>query len=168
MPFAEASVDLIVSGLALHWTNDLVGALIQIRRTLRPDGLFLGALFGGATLIELREVLVAAEAEAAGGAGPRVSPFLDPYDAPGLLQRAGFAEPVVDTDKVAVRYDHLMALLADLRAMGETNALVERSSRPLSRRSLALAADLYAERFAAPDGKLPATFEIITLTGWGP
>ncbi|MHB8530187.1 MAG: methyltransferase domain-containing protein [Caulobacteraceae bacterium] len=168
LPIAEASVDLVVSALALHWTNDLVGALVQIRRALRPDGLFLGALFGGATLAELRSVLLEAEAALAGGAGPRVSPFLDPYDAPGLLQRAGFADPVVDTDTVVARYDHLLALAADLRAMGETNVLVDRAPAPLSRAVLARAAELYAERFAGPDGRIAATFEIVTLTGWAP
>ncbi len=166
LPFAAQSTDLIVSALALHWTNDLVGALIQCRRILRPDGLFLAALFGGATLRELRAVLVEAETAIEGGAGPRVSPFLDPDDAPRLLQRAGLAHPVVDTDTVSVRYDHPLGLLADLRAMGETNALIERPSRPLSRRALARACELYGERFRGLDGRIVATFEIITLTGW--
>ena len=168
LPFADASLDLAVSSLALHWTNDLVGALIQIRRALRPDGLFLGAILGGATLTELRQSLIAAEAELRGGAGPRVSPFADPYDAAGLLQRAGYALPVADVDRVTVRYAHPLRLLADLRAMGETSVLVDRPKTPLSRPLLARAFEIYVERFAEPDGRIPATFEILTLTGWAP
>jgi hypothetical protein len=146
--------------------NDLVGALIQIRLALRPDGLFLGALLGGATLTELRGCLLAAESELRGGAGPRVSPFLDAHDAAGLLQRAGFALPVADVDTLTVRYGHPLSLMADLRAMGETNVLVERPRAPLTRAILGRAAELYLERFAGPDGRIVATFEIITLTGW--
>jgi SAM-dependent methyltransferase len=168
LPFAEASLDLVVSALALHWANDLPGALIQIRRALKPDGLFLGAILGGATLSELRGCLTEAEAELTGGAGPRIAPFADAYDAAGLLQRAGFALPVADVDRVVVRYDHPLKLIADLRAMGETNALVERARRPLSRPVLARACALYAERFGDPDGRVRATFDIITLTGWAP
>jgi SAM-dependent methyltransferase len=168
LPFAPGSLDLIVSSLALHWVNDLVGALIQIRLALAPDGLFLGALLGGATLTELRGALLAAEAEVRGGAGPRVSPFADAADAASLLQRAGFALPVVDTDQVTVRYEHPLRLLADLRAMGETSALLERPEAPLTRTVLSRALALYAERHAGPDGRVPATFEILTLTGWAP
>jgi SAM-dependent methyltransferase len=168
LPFAEESLDLVVSSLALHAVDDLVGALVQIRRVLKPDGFFLGALLGGSTLTELRQCLTAAEAEISGGAGPRVFPFLDSYDGAALLQRAGFALPVVDVDTVAVRYPHILKLMADLRAMGETNVLLERPRRALSRRLLARAGELYAQRFAAPDGRLVATFEIITLTGWAP
>lgn len=168
LPFAEESLDLVVSSLALHAVDDMVGALVQIRRVLKPDGLFLGALLGGSTLTELRQCLSAAEAEISGGAGPRVFPFLDSYDGAALLQRAGFALPVVDVDTVTVRYPHMLKLMADLRAMGETNVLLERPRRPLSRRLLARAGELYAERFAEPDGRLVATFEIITLTGWAP
>ena len=151
LPFAPASLDLVVSSLALHWTNDFVGALIQIRQALKPDGLFLGAMLGGATLTELRAALMTAELELTGGAGPRVSPFADAYDASGLLHRAGFALPVTDIDRVTVRYDHLLALIADLRAMGETSALVEGAGRPLSRPVLARAAELYAAQFAGPE-----------------
>jgi len=143
LPFAPESLDLVVSSLALHWTNDFVGALIQIREALKPDGLL-------------------------GGSGPRVSPFADAYDAAGLLQRAGFALPVADVDRVTVRYDHIFTLMADLRAMGETSTLVEGARRPLSRKVLARAAELYADKFAAPDGRVVATFEILTLTGWAP
>jgi SAM-dependent methyltransferase len=166
LPFAERSLDLVVSTLALHWTNDVVGSLIQIRRALRPDGLFIGAFLGGITLTELRQSLVAAEAEILGGAGSRVSPFADPSDAAALLQRAGFAEPVADVDRVTVTYEHPLKLLADLRRMGETSVLAERHPRRLTRTLLARACEIYVERFGGPDGRVPATFEILTLTGW--
>jgi SAM-dependent methyltransferase len=168
LPFGGASLDLVVSTLALHWTNDVVGALVQIRRALRPDGLFIGALLGGATLTELRQVLMEAETELTGGVVPRVSPFADASDAAGLLQRAGFTLPVADVDRVQVRYPHIFVLLSDLRTMGETHSPLERSTRPLTRAVLARAAELYAQRFSGPDGKIIATFEILTLTGWAP
>jgi SAM-dependent methyltransferase len=168
LPFAQASLDLVVSLLSLHWTSDLVGALVQIRRALKPDGLFMGALFGGATLTELRQSLLAAEAEVSDGAGLRVSPFADGFDAAGLLQRAGFALPVADVDRVTVNYDHPLNLLADLRAMGETNALADRARKPLSRMVLARMCEIYQERFGLPDGRIPATFEIISAAGWVP
>jgi len=168
LPFTDASVDLIVSTLGLHWTNDVVGALIQARRALKPDGLFIGAFLGGVTLTELRQSLMAAESEILGGAGNRVSPFADGRDAAGLLQRAGFVQPVADLDSVTVTYAHPLKLLADLRQMGETNVLAERHPKPLSRRLLARTFELYAERFGAEDGRIPATFEIVTLTGWAP
>jgi SAM-dependent methyltransferase len=168
LPFAAASLDLIVSSLSLHWANDVVGALVQARLALKPDGLFIGALFGGATLTELRQSLTAAELELTGGAGPRVSPFADPSDAAGLLQRAGFALPVADVDRVRVRYDHPLKLMADLRRMGETSVLAERHPRPLTRKVLARAFEIYQRDFAGPDGRIAATFEILTLTGWSP
>ena len=168
LPFAPESLDLAVSLLSLHWTNDLVGALIQIRQALKPDGLFLGALFGGETLKELRQALLQAEDEVTGGAGPRVSPFADALDGAALLQRAGFALPVSDIDRVTVRYSHPLKLMADLRAMGETNVLFDRPRRPLTRAVLARTSDIYAERFNLPDGRVTATFDIITLTGWAP
>jgi SAM-dependent methyltransferase len=168
LPFAPESLDLVVSALSLHWANDVVGALIQIRRALRPDGLFIGAILGGATLTELRQALLAAEADLSGGAGPRVSPFADAHDAAGLLQRAGFALPVADVDRVSVRYAHPLDLFADLRAMGETNVLTERPPAPLSRPVLARALEIYQARFGEADGRVAATFEIITLTGWAP
>ena len=168
IPFANESLDLVVSSLALHWTNDLPGALIQIRRALKPDGLFLGAILGGETLTELRQSLTLAEAELTNGAGLRIAPFADALDGAGLLQRAGFALPVADVDRVIVRYTNPLRLIDDLRAMGETNALADRARRPLSRRVLARAVDIYAERFADPDGRVRATFDIITLTGWAP
>jgi len=167
LPFAPRSLDLVVSLLALHWVNDLPGALLQINRALKPDGLFLGAFFGGATLTELRQSLIAAEAEVSGGAGLRVSPFADGPDAAGLLQRAGFALPVVDIDRVTVRYDSALRLMADLRAMGETNALVDRARNPLTRPVLARACEIYAERFGE-GGKVRATFEIVSVAGWAP
>ena len=168
LAFADESLDLVVSTLALHWVNDLPGALIQIRRALRPDGLFLAAILGGATLTELRRSLTEAEAELSDGAGLRVAPFADTYEAAGLLQRAGFALPVADVDRVRVRYDHPLKLIADLRAMGETNALTDRARRPLSRRLLARACEIYRDRFAEADGRVPATFDIVTMTGWAP
>ena len=168
LPFAPESLDLAVSTLGLHWTNDVVGALIQVRRALKPDGLFLAAFLGGATLTELRQALTQAEGELLGGAGSRVSPFADSRDAAGLLQRAGFALPVADVDRIAVSYEHPLKLLADLRQMGETNVLADRHPRGLTRTLLARAAEIYAERFARPDGRVSATFEIVTLTGWAP
>lgn len=168
LPFAAQSLDLVVSLLSLHWTNDLVGALIQIGLALKPDGLFLGAFFGGATLHELRTSLIEAEAELTGGAGLRVSPFADGFDAAALLQRSGFALPVSDVDRVVVRYDHPLKLMADLRAMGETNVLTDRTRRPLTRPVLARTFAIYAERFGDADGRIPATFEIVTATGWVP
>jgi len=168
LPFGDATLDLVVSTLSLHWTNDLVGALIQIRRALRPDGLFVGAIFGGATLTELRQCLLAAESELSDGASMRVSPFVDAIDAAGLLQRAGFALPVADVDRVKVRYAHPIKLLRDLRAMGETSVLLDRSRKPLSRQVLFRAMEIYVERFAEPDGRVPATFEIVSVTGWAP
>lgn len=168
LPFGDATLDLVASTLSLHWTNDLVGALIQIRRALRPDGLFVGAIFGGATLTELRQCLLAAESELSDGASMRVSPFADAIDAAGLLQRAGFALPVADVDRVKVRYAHPIKLLRDLRAMGETSVLLDRSRKPLSRQVLFRAMEIYVERFAEPDGRVPATFEIVSVTGWAP
>lgn len=166
LPFADASVDLIASTLGLHWTNDVVGALIQIRRALKAGGLFLGAFLGGVTLTELRQCLVAAETEILGGAGSRISPFADLKDAAGLLHRAGFKETVADIDTVTVTYDHPLKLMLDLRQMGETSVLADRHPKALTRTLLARTAEVYAERFGGPDGRIPATFEIITLTGW--
>ncbi len=168
LPFAGHSLDLIVSTLALHWTNDLVGALAQARMALKPDGLFIGSFFGGATLTELRQSLLDAEAELSGGASLRVSPFADAPDAASLLQRAGFALPVADVDRVTVRYGHPVELLRDLRAMGETNVLTERSRTPLTRKVLDRALEIYAERFTEADGRVRSTFEIVTVTGWSP
>lgn len=168
LPFAAASLDLASSLLALQGVNDLPGALIQIRRALRPDGLFIGCLLGGRTLAELRQVLLEAEAETSGGASPRIAPFADLRDLGSLLQRAGFALPVVDSEVVTVRYRDVFGLLRDLRALGWGNALTARRRTGLRRDTLMRAAALYAERFADPDGKLRATFEIVWLSGWAP
>jgi SAM-dependent methyltransferase len=168
LPFKPASFDLAVSALALQNVNDLPGALAQIRRSLRPDGLFLGCLLGGRSLEELRAALATAEIEIAGGTSPRVAPFADVRDMGGLLQRAGFALPVTDVEPLTVRYTHLFALLADLRGMGATNALVERLRRPTSRRIFLRAAEIYARDYADADGRLRATFELIFLSGWAP
>lgn len=168
LPFADASFDLVVSGLALQLVNDLPGTLIQIRRALRPDGLMLAALLGGSTLQELREAFLAAEAEVDKGASPRVAPFADVRDLGGLLQRAGFALPVADADAVEVAYASPLALMRDLKAMGAGNVLMARRRAPLRRETLARACAIYQERFARPDGRVTATFEIITLTGWVP
>lgn len=168
LPFAEASFDLVASPLLLHWVNDLPGAFVQIRRMLKPDGLMLASLFGGDTLCELRLSLIEAESELTGGAGQRVAPFASLQDVAHLLQRAGFALPAADRDVILVRYGEPMRLLADLRAMGETSALTERSPRGLSRRILARAFEIYRQRFSDPDGRVRATFEVITATGWAP
>jgi SAM-dependent methyltransferase len=167
LPFADQSLDLVVSSLALHWINDLPGTLIQVRRALKPDGLFLAAIFGGATLTELRQSLMAAEAELTDGAALRIAPLADAFDTAGLLQRAGFALPVADVDTVTVRYAHPLKLIGDLRAMGETSALAG-PVRPLTPAVLGRAAEIYAQRFAGPDGRISATFDILTLTGWAP
>jgi SAM-dependent methyltransferase len=168
LPLAAESADLVVSLLALHHVNDLPGAMIQIRRVLRPDGLFVAALAGGDTLTELRQSLTIAESEISGGVSPRVAPFADARALGALLQRAGFALPVVDVDTLVVRYADLIALMHDLRAFGAANALVERSRKPLPRAVLERAAEVYAKHFADPDGRLRATFETVWLTGWAP
>ena len=168
LPFAAGSLDLAVSLLALHGVNDLPGALIQIKRALKPDGLFMGCLLGGRSLQELRQALLEAESETMGGVSPRVAPFADLRDLGGLLQRAGFALPVIDSEIVTVRYRDAFGLFRDLRAMGWANALVARRKTPLRRETLLRAAALYAERFADPDGRLPATFEFVWVSGWAP
>jgi SAM-dependent methyltransferase len=168
LPFAEGSLDLVVSALALQFVNDLPGTLIQIRRALKPDGLFLAALAGGDSLTELRSAFAAAESEIEGGISPRVAPFADVREAGNLLQRAGFALPVVDSERLTVRYDSVFTLMRDLRRMGATNILRERRRKPLRRTTLARAASVYAERFSDPDGRVRATFEIIWLSGWSP
>jgi len=166
--FAEASLDLVVSGLALQFVNDLPGALIQIRRALKADGLLLAAMIGGDSLSELREAFAEAESEVEGGISPRVAPFADIRDLGSLLQRAGFALPVVDSDRVVVRYGSPIALMRDLRAMAATNILVERRRAPLKRATLRRMLEIYAQRFADADGRVRATFEIVWLTGWAP
>jgi SAM-dependent methyltransferase len=168
VPFGRETLDLVVSALALQSVNDLPGVFIQIRRVLRPDGLFLAAFLGGDTLTELRESLFAAESEREGGASPRVAPFTDVRAAGALLQRAGFALPVVDSDRLTVRYATPFVLMHDLRRMGATNALVERRRTPLRRGTLLRAAEIYARRFSDPDGKVRATFDVIWVSGWAP
>ncbi len=168
LPFAPGCFDLVVSNLLLHWTNDLPGALLQIRQILKPDGLFLAALFGGETLTELREALIEAEAEIENGASPRVSPFADARDLAGLLQRAGFALPVAESDRLEATYADAFGLMRDLRLMGETNATVERRRGFTRRTTLMRAAEIYRARHAGADGRIHARFEIITLTAWAP
>ncbi|HET6391094.1 methyltransferase domain-containing protein [Hyphomicrobium sp.] len=168
LPFAAGSLDLVMSGLSLHLVNDLPGALIQINRALKPDGLFLGAMLGGETLKELREAWIIAEDEVLGGASPRVAPFADVRELGGLLQRAGFALPVADNDIVEVTYASPLALMQELRAMAASNPLTERRRTPVTRGLLLRAAEIYQERFGLPNGRIPATFEIVTLTGWVP
>ncbi|MDP4003614.1 methyltransferase domain-containing protein [Methylobacterium sp. NEAU K] len=168
LPCAAGSLDLAVSLLALQAVNDLPGTLIQLRRALRPDGLFLGCLLGGATLTELRQSFAQAESEVEGGISPRVAPFAAVREAGALLQRAGFALPVADTDTLTVRYADPFGLMRDLRAMGMTNVLTERRRTPLRRATLVRAAEVYAERFSDPDGRVRATFEVLWLSGWVP
>ncbi len=168
LPFREESFDLVLSNLSLHWVNDLPGALIQINRALRPDGLFLATMLGGETLKELREVLALAEVELRDGLSPRVSPFADLRDAGALMQRAGFALPVIDSDTITVTYGNPLTLMQELRKMGEGNAVAERSRKPIGRDILMRAAELYQERHAGPDGRVVATFEILHLHGWAP
>lgn len=168
LPLGSASVDLVVSLLALHAVNDLPGVLVQVRRALRPDGLFVGCLFGGATLTELRQSLTQAESEIEGGVSPRVAPFVAIREAGGLLQRAGLALPVADSDLLTVRYADAFALMRDLRAMGMTNALTDRRKRPTRRATLLRAAQIYSERFADGDGRIRASFELVWLSGWAP
>ena len=167
-PFAPESFDLIVSIQALHAVNDLPGTLVQIRRALKPDGLFLGCLLGGSTLTEMRECFSAAETEIKGGTSPRVAPFSDLRALGGLLQRAGFALPVADIEPLTVRYAHLFKLFGDLRAMGGTNALTLRHKAPMTKALLARTAELYARRYSDPDGRLRATFDLAWLSGWAP
>jgi len=168
LPFADASLDLVVSALALQFVNDLPGTLVQIRRALRPDGLLLAALVGGDSLNELRAAFAAAESEIEGGVSPHVAPFADLRELGALLQRAGFALPVIDSDRLTVRYQDVFALMRDLRRMGATNILRERRRAPLKRATLARMAEIYAGRFADADGRLRATFEIVWLSGWAP
>jgi SAM-dependent methyltransferase len=168
LPFAAASLELVVSGLALQFVDDLPGIFVQVRRALKPDGLFLAAMLGGDTLTELRQSFAGAESEIDGGLSPRVAPFADVRDIGGLLQRAGFALPVTDSDRLTVRYADVFALMRDLRAMGATNPLTDRIRRPLKRATLLRMAAIYHERFADPDGRIRATFQIVTLSGWTP
>jgi SAM-dependent methyltransferase len=168
LPFAAGSLDLVVSALALQFVNDLPGSLIQIRRALKPDGLFLAAMIGGESLTELRQAFAAAEAEIEGGVSPRVAPFADLRELGALLQRAGFALPVTDVDRITVRYASPLDLMRDLRRMGAANPLIERRRAPLRRATLRRMMEIYAARFTGADGRIAATFEIVWLSGWAP
>jgi SAM-dependent methyltransferase len=168
LPFRDASLDLVVSALAFQFINDLPGLFAQIRRLLKPDGLFLAALAGGETLIELRQSFAEAETAIENGVSPRVIPLLDVREAGALLQRAGFALPVTDVDRLIVRYDSPIALMHDLRALGATNPMFERSRRPLKRALLERMIDIYRQRFSDPDGRMRATFDIVWVSGWSP
>jgi SAM-dependent methyltransferase len=168
LALAAASLDLAVSALVFQFVNDLPGVLAQIRRALKPDGLLLAAMIGGDTLSELRLCFAAAEAECEGGVSPRVAPFADLRDVGGLLQRAGFALPVTDLDHIVVRYDNAFALMEDLRRMGATNVLFERRRKPTRPATMMRMAQIYTQRFADPDGRIRATFDVIWLSGWAP
>lgn len=168
LPFAPGSFDLVISGLSLQLVDDLPGTLFQIRHVLKPDGLLLAAVLGGQSLKELREAWLLAEDDLLGGASPRVAPFADVRDLGGLLQRAGFALPVADSDTVSVTYADPLALMRDIKGMGASNMLLDRRRVPVTRRLLIRAAEIYVERFGLADGRVPATFEIVTLTAWTP
>lgn len=168
LPIARASLDLLVSNLSLHWLNDLPGALIQIRQALKPDSLFIATILGGETLSELRHALLAAESELLGGASPRIAPMVDLRDAAGLLQRAGFALPVADFDRITLAYESPFALMQELRGLGEANVLSGRQRHPTSKRIFERAAQIYHERHHREDGRAPATFDILYLSGWSP
>lgn len=168
LPFRPASLDAVISNLSLHWVNDLPGALVQIRHALKPDGLFLAAVLGGESLKELRESLMTAELSVTGGASPRVSPFIDLRDMGALLQRGGFALPVVDSDIITVDYSNALKLMQDLRGMGASNATFNRLMKPTRRGVIMEAARVYHEKFADREGRVPATFQIIYAIGWSP
>lgn len=168
LPFAPETFDLAISLLTLQWTNDLPGTLIQLRRALKPDGLFIGALIGGETLCELRNIFVEVEIMVRGGASPRIAPFMTIQQMGALLQRAGFALPVVDIERLTIRYDTVLDLMHDLRAMGATNSLTERTRHPLTKGILHNVENLYAKRYADIDGRIRATFELIWFSGWVP
>ncbi len=166
--FTSTDYDLVIHAMGLNWANDPVGQMIQCQRVLRPDGLFLGAGLGGQTLHELRRVLAQAEIQVTGGLSPRVAPMAEIRDLGVLVQRAGLALPVADSDTYTVTYADMRALMHDLRAMGETNALAARLRHASRRAVFEVAQDLYATHFAMPDGRIPATFEVVVLTGWAP
>lgn len=167
LPFSDGSLDVVISSLGLHWVNDLPGAMAQCRRALKPDGLFLAAMFGGETLRELRIACTVAQEEREGGISPRVSPLAQVRDAGNLLTRAGLALPTVDVDEFTVRYPSALEVVEHLRSMGESNAVKQRS--PSLRKDTALAtAAVYQAMFGAPDGSVPATFQVIYMVGWSP
>lgn len=168
LPFADKAFDLAISNLSLHWVNDLPGTLSQLCRCLKPDGMMIATMFGGETLKELRSALTEAEIEVEGGLSPRISPFADIRDAGSLLQRAGFSLPVVDTETITVSYGDPLTLLKDLRGMGETNAVMERRLSFSRRETLMRAMELYLEQYGDSEGRIPATFQILYLSGWSP
>jgi SAM-dependent methyltransferase len=168
LPFSDNSVDLVLAPLGLHWTNDLPGTLVQINAALKPDGFFAMAMFGGSTLTELRQCLLAAETKISSGANARISPYAGTFDLAALLQRAGFAMPVADVDRITVRYDSAFALMKDLRGMAETSVLSDRPRTPATKQLFYRMAEIYAERFSDPDGRIRATFEIVHAAGWAP
>ena len=168
LPFAEGVFDLALSNVSLHWVNDLPGALVQIKQALKPDGLFLATMFGGQTLQELRDCMMQAEIDITGGISPRVSPFADTNDIGGLLQRAGFALPVVDSEYITITYENMFKLLEDLRGMGEMNAVHERVKHFSTQKFFMRAAELYAERYTNDEGRIFATFQVFYLHGWAP
>ena len=168
LPWRPASLDLVLSNLSLHAVNDLPGCLAQIRQALKPDGLFLCALFGGETLNELRSCLMEAEVKLHGGARPRISPFVDIRSAGALLQRAGFALPVAETDRITVTYENAFKLMQDIKNMGEGNILTKRFRGLTTARLMREMAKIYAEKFTDARGRITATFDIITLMGWAP
>jgi len=168
LPFRQQSLDLVISNLSLHWVNDLPGCLAQIKQALKPDGLFFGSIIGGESLTELRRCMIEAEMTLRGGASPRVSPFLDVRDGGSLLQRAGFALPVVETDRITVTYENAFKLMQELKGMGEGNILSKRYRGLTSRRLMIECAKIYQDKFAGPRGRITATFDIIYLMGWSP
>ena len=168
LPIADRSLDLVMSSLSLHWVNDLPGALVQVQQALKADGLLLAALFGGETLFELRDSLASAEMELEGGMSPRVSPFADIRDLGSLMQRAGFALPVIDTETITVSYAEPLSLMRDLRGMAESNTVLARRKTPLRRSTLVRACEIYQQKYGGPDGQIPATFQVMMLTGWAP
>jgi malonyl-ACP O-methyltransferase BioC len=168
LPFKNSAFDLIISNLTLHWVNDLPGTLLQARRTLKPDGLFLASILGGETLKELRTAMAEAEISEEGGLSPRISPMANIQDLAQLLQRAGFALPVVDTETITVMYTDIMSLMLDIRSMGESNAVIENRKGLMKKSTMAAAALNYSRNFTDNNGKMPATFQILTMTGWAP
>lgn len=168
LPLEPDSHDLVIHAFVLHWADDPLGQIIQCRRALRSDGMFLGVMLGGSTLNELRSVLAEAETKLTGGLSPRVAPMADVRDLGGLLQRAGLALPVADTLTLRASYADIFALGRDLRAMGEANALAARQRKPVPRTLFEIADELYKASFPDGDGRIRATFELVFLTGWAP
>ncbi len=168
LPVAPQSLDLVTSNLTLHSVNDLPGALLQIRQALKEDGLFIASLFGGETLYELRDVMTQAEISLYGGISPRISPFADKPQMGDLLFRAGYSLPVIDSEIITVTYDNIFKLLHDIKGMGESNTILDRSKAPTSKEFFMKTAQLYQDKYAQNDGRIVASFEVIFLLGWAP